>query len=218
LLIAHRGGETLAGGDVLEGARRLVELGIEMAEIDVRRTRDGVLVIHHDEDLRGEKICARRYEELAKDGSALPTLAEFLEIAAGRLAVDLELKEPGYEAEALGEALDRLEADQVVMTSFDDSAVAAVKRLAPRVPAGLVVGRRTPGKLLRDAFPFDRLRACGADFLAPHHALLLTGLGHRAERLGVRLLLWNVRSPGQIERYLRDPRVLGVVTDAIETE
>ena len=188
-----------------------------MAEIDVRRTRDGVLVIHHDEELRGEKIRARRYEELAKKGSGLPTLAEFLEIAAGRLAVDVELKEPGYEAEALAETLGRLDSGQVVMTSFDDSAVAAVKRLAPEVPAGLLVGRRSPEKLVRDVFPFERLRTCAADFLAPHHALLLTGIGYRAERLGVPLLLWNVTSPRQIERYLRDPRVLGVITDTIET-
>src|SRR5580765_6069743 len=85
-LVAHRGGEALGGGDLLEAARRLVELGIEMAEIDVRRTRDGVLVIHHDESVRGAAIRDLGYDELPQPG--IPTLDEFLDLVSPHMAVD----------------------------------------------------------------------------------------------------------------------------------
>jgi len=62
-LVAHRGGEGLGGGDLLEAARRLVALGLEMVEIDVRRTRDGVLVIHHDDAVRGAAIGDLSYDD-----------------------------------------------------------------------------------------------------------------------------------------------------------
>jgi glycerophosphoryl diester phosphodiesterase len=214
-LVAHRGGEGLGSGDLLEAARRLVELKIEMVEIDIRRTRDGVLVIHHDEAVRGAAIRDLSYDELAQTGTRLPMLDEFLNIVAPHMAVDLELKEPGYEAEILSATLAKMEPGNFVVTSFSDSVVATVKQLAPQVSVGLLAGRRRLTTLLRDIFPFRRVEACRADFLAPHYRLLVTGLAHRAGRRGLGLLVWTVDDPRLIERYLGDPRMLGVVTDRL---
>jgi glycerophosphoryl diester phosphodiesterase len=216
VLVAHRGGESAGGGDLLEAAKRLVELGIEMVEIDVRRTRDRILVIHHDESVRGAAICDQNYDELSSSGSRIPKLDDFLDVVAGKMAVNIELKEPGYEAEVLSAAVTKIGPDRVVVTSFSESVVAAVKLLAPEVAGGLLVGRLGSLRvLLGDVFPFRRLQACGADFLAPHYRLLATGLARRAERRGIGLLLWTVNDPRVIDRCLGDPRVLGVVTDAI---
>lgn len=215
-LVAHRGGEAIGGGDLLEAARRLVELRIEMVEVDVRRTRDGELVIHHDETVRGGALQDRSYGELSQAETRIPRLEDFLDIVAGHMAVNIELKEPGYEAQALSACLARTEPDNLVVTSFSEAAVATAKQLATEVSAGLLVGRREPlAALLRDVFPFGRLQACRADFLAPHYRLLATGIGRRAERRGIGLLVWTVNDSRLIDRYLRDPRVLGVVTDAI---
>lgn len=212
-LVAHRGGEALGGGDLLEAAGRLVELKIEMVEIDVRRTRDGVLVIHHDEAVRGASIRDLSCDELAQTGTRLPTLDEFLDIVAPHMAVDFELKEPGYEAEILSAARAKIDPNNFVVTSFSDSIVATVKQFAPEVSVGLLTGNRRLTALLRDVFPFRRVQACRADFLAPHYRLLATGMARRAERRGIGLLLWTVNDPRLIERYLEDPRILGVVTD-----
>jgi glycerophosphoryl diester phosphodiesterase len=215
-LVAHRGGDAVGGGDLLEAARRLVELRVEMVEVDVRRTSDGELVIHHDEAVPGGALRDHTYDELSRGGARIPRLEDFLDIAAGHMALDLELKEPGYEAEVLSLCLAKIEPVDVVVTSFSDSVVATSKQLAPDVSAGLLVGRREPlSALLRDVFAFGRLEACRADFLAPHYRLLATGIARRAERRGIGLLLWTVNDPRLIDRYLRDRRVLGVVTDAI---
>lgn len=216
-LVAHRGGEALGGGDLLEAAQRLVELRIEMVEIDVRRTRDGVLVIHHDESVRGAAIRDLGYDELSQAGDRIPTLADFLDVVAPHMAVDIELKEPGYETQVLSASLARIDPGNLVVTSFSDSIVATVKNSAPEVPVGLLVGRRELRALLRDVFPFRRVQACRADFLAPHYRLLATGIAHRAERRGLGLLVWTVDDPRLIARYLGDPRMLGVVTDRLSS-
>jgi glycerophosphoryl diester phosphodiesterase len=221
LLVAHRAGAWLANGDPLEGVQRLVAMGAEMVEIDVRVTRDRVLVVHHDPTLDGVSIRETDYSALTAMGRGrLAPLEELLAVAAGRLAIDLELKEPGYEAAVLA-ALNRgADMERTVVSSACDAAIATFKRIEPNIATGLIVGSRPwirrPYLLIRDILPFQRLAACRADFLAPARALLPTGLARRAESRGVPLLVWTVNDPGEIARYLADPRVLGVVTDSVE--
>ena len=74
----------------------------EMMEFDIRRTKDGVIVVHHDFDFAGHEIKAisKGYLEviLGKEaGYKVPTLQETLEFCAGKIPVDIELKETGYE-------------------------------------------------------------------------------------------------------------------------
>ena len=58
-----------------------------MIEFDVRRARDGRLVISHD--------------PIGQLSSELPTLEETLQLTQGRIQLDVELKEPGCERDAI---------------------------------------------------------------------------------------------------------------------
>ena len=49
-LVAHRGGSLLAPENTLHAFRRADELGADAIETDVRLTRDGALVVFHDDD------------------------------------------------------------------------------------------------------------------------------------------------------------------------
>jgi glycerophosphoryl diester phosphodiesterase len=88
---------------------RCIALGVDVVEIDVRRTQDGALVVMHDakidrtttgkgkvSDLTLGEIQALR---LKADGQATdaapPTLVAFLKAARGRILVNLDLKEDG---------------------------------------------------------------------------------------------------------------------------
>jgi glycerophosphoryl diester phosphodiesterase len=220
ILVAHRGGASVGSGDPVAGVRRLVELGVEMVEFDVRATADEVLVVYHAAAVDGVRLRDMSYTELARSGGSVPTLETFLEAAGGGIALNVELKEPGYERAALAAVLARVSADRVVVTSFHKAALSTVKKLAPKVATGLLVGRRagwrTPAYLLRDVFPFGRLEDCHADFLAPHRHLLAIGLVGRAQRRGLRLLVWTVNDVAEVEQLRTEPAVLGIVTDSPE--
>ncbi len=209
LVVAHRAGRSLGAGGPIEAIERLVAIGVDMVEIDVRAARDGTLVVRHDAGV----------EEAAPQGRPAVRLVDYLEALDGRLALDLEIKEPGHEAAIVAALRSRADTARVVVTSFSDASIAAVKTLAPEIGTGLLVGSlhawlRRPRRVPGDLDPFRRLSACGADFLAPSHRLLATGLARRAERHGVGLLVWTVNTRSGVTRSLRDPRVLGVVTDA----
>jgi glycerophosphoryl diester phosphodiesterase len=189
-----------------------------MVEFDVRRTADGVLVIHHDASGPDGAIAERTFDELARGGSRLPRLADFLAACGGRIALDVELKERGYEREVLSTVLATVSPAEVVVTSFAAESLEAVKRTEPEVATGLLVGGRAgrgPEYLVEDMFPLGRLEACGADFLAPSDLLVRLGISGRAARRGYGVLVWTVNDERRIAALqAQGPPVLGVVTDA----
>lgn len=92
----------------LAALERCVALGVDMVEIDIRRTADGALVLMHDptvdrttdgrgrvSDLTLAQVQALRLKAPG-DGSteAPPTLEAFLARAEGRILINLDVKEP----------------------------------------------------------------------------------------------------------------------------
>ena len=65
VVIAHRGARSLAPENTLAAARKAFELGADLWETDVRASRDGVLILMHDDDLRRTTDAQARYPERA---------------------------------------------------------------------------------------------------------------------------------------------------------
>ncbi|HJV41878.1 glycerophosphodiester phosphodiesterase family protein [Caulobacter sp.] len=123
LVVAHRachraapshGFEHGVPENSLAALERCVALGVDLVEIDVRRTRDGQLVVMHDArvdrttdgkgrvaDLTLAEIQTLRLKDEGRAGGseAPPTLEAVLQAARGRILVNVDLKGP-YAAEA----------------------------------------------------------------------------------------------------------------------
>ena len=89
LVFAHRGASLAAPENTIEAFERAVAMGADGVELDVRRTRDDQLVVHHDaRSSEGRPIC----ETAAADLPAhVPDLAAALD-ACGDLIVNIEIK------------------------------------------------------------------------------------------------------------------------------
>ena len=97
-VIAHRG---VWGAGVPENSlaafEQAIDLGADMIEFDVRRTRDGELILFHDREIAGLAVASLSRSEITDRAGLLPPLLdEALELARGRIALDVELKEDGY--------------------------------------------------------------------------------------------------------------------------
>jgi glycerophosphoryl diester phosphodiesterase len=178
LVVAHRGASAVAPENTLEAFEKAIELGADMVELDVRRGADGGLAISHD----------------PLPAPDVPTLEQVVALCAGRIALDVELKEPGLAEDVLRV----VSGVEVVVTSFLAEVVERTKQLRPDVRVGLLLNRDAQP-------PHDVI----ADFLAPHYELL--------ERIpGNGLVVWTVNDEATLERLFADPRVAGVVTDDLE--
>ncbi|HEV2062303.1 MAG TPA: glycerophosphodiester phosphodiesterase [Solirubrobacteraceae bacterium] len=218
LVIAHRGASAGAPANSLEAFELAIALGADMIECDVRRTRDGELVTFHDEDVTGTPLRLLTRDGVAERlGHRPPLFEEVLELCAGRIGVDIELKEDGYVERVLALARARLEPEGTIVTSFRDGVLAQVRRHAAELRTGLLLGREDPDRLIRtrisELFPVARARRCGATLIAPHQTLGRFGALRRAAAAGLGALVWTVNRDDELIRHLRDPRVDGVITD-----
>lgn len=208
LVVAHRGAWGEFPQNSLQALAAAIDTGCEMAELDVRRTRDGHLVAVHDARVRGTPVSALDHEQLKArlaPGQA-PLLEEMLELAEGRIELDIELKEDGYVQTVLL-MLKQLNPAQYVLTSFLDEVLTAVRGITPLTRTGLLVG---PGRARRLE---ARLTACGATFLAAHAGLARAGLLAWAANRGLESYVWTVNDRRALRSLLTDNRVAAVITD-----
>ncbi|GAA2420158.1 glycerophosphodiester phosphodiesterase [Actinomadura vinacea] len=207
---AHRRDE--AG---LIGLRDAVASGADYVEVDVRRTADGVLVVHHDRTVGGvplSRCTFARARELAP--GPVPRVAEALEIIRGRARGHVDLKERGCEHEAVALALEAFGPDGFVVTSREAASVALIKRDFPQVTAALSVGRGLWERgAVRDFVPLRAIRGCGADMVALNHRLARAGVLAQCARARIPAMVWTVNAVPLMRRFLSDPRVAVLITD-----
>jgi len=210
-IIAHRGASGLTEFDnSLESFRKAVELGADMIEFDVRKTRDDVLIAFHDPEIQGEGISGLSYEELLviteKIGFKVPTVEDVVNLSKGKIGLDIELKEEGYEERVVELVKDHLGYDSYMMKSFSDECVKSIKRYDRGVKTGLLLGLEDPEfkvkTRLSELFPKRRLNKCRADFVAPNYQLLRFFYLRRMWRAGFEVFVWTVNEVELMERLI----------------
>ena len=64
-IISHRGKVDLNSSENdLVGTKEAIQLGVDMVEFDVRKTRDDVLICHHDTKVKGVSVSNLSYNEI----------------------------------------------------------------------------------------------------------------------------------------------------------
>jgi glycerophosphoryl diester phosphodiesterase len=156
-------------------------------------------------------------------------LEEALEVIAGRIEADVELKEDGYVDSTVATLSARLPPDRFRLTSFLDSALLAARRAGAELKTGLLLKPPGPVELARQRVGPERGSALGAsrwadaldrrvretqvDFVAPHTSLARAGiLGWAAER-GLPSFVWTANDTRVLRAMLADDRVAAVITD-----
>lgn len=157
-VIAHRGFSGIAPENTLIAFQKAIDLGADMVELDVLLSKDGRVVVLHDETLDrttdGEgPIQDHTWEELSKldagtwftekfggedyAGEPLPLLGEALDLMKDKILVNVEIKTEAYSPELEGSIAqktlalihDRDLEDQVIISSFDSRILAQVRQL-----------------------------------------------------------------------------------------
>ncbi len=209
----------MARENTLGSFKQAISLGADMIEFDVRRTKDEVLIAFHDRSIQGKPIKRLTYKEvsqIAQDrGFGIPTVKEVLKCTKGKIRLDVELKEEGYEEEIIALLSKYFRKDQFLITSFNDSSLKRIKDNNPNIKVGLILGKFKPPLWVRisEVFPMKRSKKSKADFLVAHWKLLRVGFLERARRSHKPVIVWTVNDEEMIWKLLRDKRIYAVITD-----
>jgi glycerophosphoryl diester phosphodiesterase len=197
--------------NTLTSFERARELGADWIELDVHLSRDGALVVIHDETLdrttnghgavRDYSMAELKTFDAGSwfapeyAGERIPILDEVLGWARQHnIIVDIEIKNApvyyvGIEA-ALVEALDRHEmSEQVIVISFDHPAVQRVKALDSRIATGVLYsGRPVDGGV-------GLARQAQADAVLPHWAYVTASDVAAVHAAGLSVAPWASSDP-----------------------
>jgi len=135
LVFAHRGGSALAPENTIQAFDNGLRLGADGIELDVRLSRDGVVVVHHDRTLErttglSGPVAMRTGAELSRAG--VPALADVLtQFPRARVIIELKINRVELAAAAVDVAGQSGALDRVCFGSFGYRVLRAVRTLAP---------------------------------------------------------------------------------------
>ena len=210
LVTAHRGSSGEAPENTMAAFRLAIEDGADYAELDVLQAKDGTLAILHDVNLRRLAGVDRNiYDLTAEDlqvlevgshfderfrGEPIPTLDHVIRELKGRLRLNIELKthgrEDGYEAAVVKTIRDHDFADQCVITSLDQRALANVRAIAPDLRLGMIITA-----MVGDASRLD------VDFYSVQPLVATVAFIRRAHRDGREVHVWTINERAAMTRF-----------------
>lgn len=236
--IAHRGGSKLRPENTLAAFEHAVSLGVDACECDVHVSADGEVVVIHDATLDRttnavgsvERMTAR---ELARvdaahafgadagfpfrdRGVGVPRLADLLDrFRSLPWIVEIKGDRPDVAARVVELIRDLRAFDRVVIGSFSQTALDAVRTLAPRLPTGASsLEARTAVRRAYLRLPIGRARfdVLQMPLRIRGHEVIGEPFVRRARRAGMPVHVWVVDEPGDMRRLL-DWGVTGLISD-----
>lgn len=224
---AHRGASAYAPENTMPAFELALAQRADGVEFDVQLSRDGEVVVIHDETLErttngtgpvvDHTLAELRKLDARNDRSdftptPIPTLDEVLALLApSRIRINIELKNteepyPGLEEKVIEAVREHGIAERVVLSTFADDSVKRMGELAPDLETATLYTRP-------QLWPWRNALRRGARGVHPPVAAIPGPLWVRfAQARGVAIRPWIVNSPQLLRRMFRW-RVDAVFTD-----
>lgn len=216
-VIAHRGASEAARENTIAAFALAVAAGADGVELDVRRSADGALVVHHDAEIEGLGLI--RDLRAADLPGWVPLLDAAIE-ACSDLQVNIEIKnlptEPDFDpTEALAAQVAAFVTanglvDRVIVSSFNLNAIDRVKAAEPAVATGYLT---LP--IWDQLACLEQVRAGGHQALHPQHLAVNGELCRTAHDRGVAVNTWTVDDPERMV-WLVEAGVDAIITNRPE--
>ncbi len=217
-VIGHRGAAGLAYENTLPSVAAALQLGVDVVEVDVQLTADGVPVLFHDRRLDartngGGRIAEYTHTQLSEQvctasGERIPTLAEtcaLIAVSGGdRTGLMAEILTPAALTAVL-ESVRSHDIRSVYIASFFHSLLAEAKRLAPEFSTVAI----WEGELVDSA---GYLRRIEADIAAVSGETFSDLQYEELRRAGVPVFVWTVNQPAAIREFITTG-VDGIISD-----
>ncbi|OIJ96011.1 glycerophosphodiester phosphodiesterase [Streptomyces colonosanans] len=212
LTIGHRGVMGVEPENTLRSFVAAERAGLDVIELDLHLSKDGVLVIMHDADVDRTTdgtgpIAGKTLSELraldAGRGERVPVFEEVLD--AVRAPLQAEIKDVAA-ARTLAEVMRRRDlVSRVQVSSFHDQAITEITRLVPGVRTALIAGRYGTDVV-------DRAVAAGARTVCLDIRRLTLEVVEHARKADLKIIGWVVNTQDHL-RLVRALELDGATTD-----
>jgi glycerophosphoryl diester phosphodiesterase len=199
LILGHRGAPRLAWENTIAAFLAARDAGADGVELDVRRTADDVLVVHHDPTLpSGEALVELPWATITARHPEIPTLDTALAACEG-MVVNVEIKnwptDPDFDpTQGIASAVARKVTGRsgIVVSSFNLYALQQVLLVDPLIEVGLLGARVAGGGVA--AWVADAA-ARGFEGVHPEADMVGDELMVEATARGLSVRVWTVDDP-----------------------
>lgn len=212
-MIAHRGASRAEPENTLRAFELAISQGAQMIELDLQLTREGHVIVLHDDTLDRTTNLKGRADQMSFDeirradagkGERVPSLKETLELARGRVRLYLEIKDERAGLETLRLVRQMGCEDEVMLASFN---IELMKQLGEEVndlELGIIIGHRTidPRVRWRESFPWLALRRVNYHVLSVWAEICFSELVTRIQQQHRRVYVWTVDSEEAYARFI----------------
>lgn len=217
LILAHRGASGYAPENTLEAFSLSMEMGADGFELDVHLSRDGELIVIHDETVDRTtngtgRIIDMTLSEIKQLNASnhvsgyqnvkIPTLGEVFDlIQDSSHIVNVEIKTdnifyPNLLQKCLDLEIKKRMQGRVIYSSFNHYTIRDLKQISPHSKAGLLYEAIIPD-------PWHYAKLLGADFIHPSAAnVFVPGLVENTTKHGIGVNLWTINEPDVMRECL----------------
>ncbi|MEN3042490.1 MAG: glycerophosphodiester phosphodiesterase family protein [Fervidobacterium sp.] len=207
-ILGHRGVPVLLKENTIPSLLKAFEFGADGIETDLRITKDGKIVLIHDETLKsfcGEDIRVKDLElndlsKFSSDGLKVPTLEEFLEVVPKYKCLNLEIKD--YEAGELAVELSKSYEGEIIYSSFNHKLIDQLKQTYPNLKFGYLFGKEHSNMSDEEFFNLFTLNTYSAHLPITAYEQkpeIIEKIVEKLKNMGIKIVFWTVNSKEAIK-------------------
>lgn len=229
VLFAHRGASNYAPENTLAAFELAVKLGADAIELDAKLSRDGQVVVIHDQTVNRttpasgrvayltlaelQKLDAGSHFDLAFKDEPIPSLEQVFEAVGKKIYINIELTNYASKTDDLplrvAQLVKRHDLSKWVMfSSFNPIALRRAHKALPEVPLGLLALRGQKGAWARSWLG----RLVGYQALHPHYSDVDETMVSKLQSQGYRVHVYTVNEVNEMQRLV-ELGVDGIITD-----
>lgn len=211
LIIAHRGASGLVEHEnTFEAFDKAIEVGADGIELDIRRTKDLILVINHDANIEDLIISEHTYQELLNKtlsiGYILPKFEDVLIKYQNIILLDIELKEVGYEQDIISITTKYLKYENYFLKTFNITSLTKIKEINPLIQTSLLIGEKYTqhgffGRI-KEVFPSGIFKKYKCDILSPNQYLFVFWYLKRMAKRNIPVNVWTVNKEKTLRKMM----------------
>jgi glycerophosphoryl diester phosphodiesterase len=222
MVIAHRGASRAAPENTLSAMEKAIEFGADYAECDVFQTKDGEIVLFHDEEMErttGQKGMIWDYtlaelKELEVGswfseefrGEPIPTLREVIQLVKGKIKLNIEVKVSGNDPNIAQKVADIIRSESIskecLVTSFEKPVIEKVKEIAPELITGFIFDEEHPPDIFEGNW----------EYVCTKRNIVDEEFVQKAKQKGKKIFVWTVNYPAEMKKLIA-LGVDGIITD-----
>lgn len=231
LSVAHRGASAYAPENTRAAFRKGVELGADLLELDVHLSKDGELIIIHDEkidrttngqgfvsdfiltELKELDAGGKFHEDFT--GEQLLTLDEVMDEFYGQIGLLIEIKKPflnrGIEEKVVAVLRQYTDLSSIVVQSFDVESLKKIHKLLPELQIAVLM---KPSVFLPSSKKIQDL-ASFATYINFNISYVNERIVSEVHRYGGKVFVWSVKDRKSADKAIQYG-VDGMITDTLE--